>query len=128
MQVWSSVRSGTRAVGLLSCVLTLAQNEIGLIFTDIIIFILENPTSTILQRWLVIQVLERIFKSPQTLVDIFLNYDSDLKGANIFEKLVNDISAIAKASFPLENSPAPTQEVRICVCDQVCCVHRTALS
>lgn len=71
-----------------------------------------------------IQVLERIFKSPQTLVDIFLNYDSDLKGANIFEKLVNDISAIAKASFPLENSPAPTQEVRpltlVCVCACVC--------
>lgn len=100
------------------------KNEIGLIFTDIIIFILETPTSTILQRWLVIQVLERIFKSPQTLVDIFLNYDSDLKGANIFEKLVNDISAIAKASFPLENSPAPTQEVRtlslsLCVCVDV---------
>jgi brefeldin A-inhibited guanine nucleotide-exchange protein len=59
---------------------------VGLFFTNIIIVTLENANSTILQRWLVIQTLEKIFKNPQTLVDIFVNFDCDLKEKNIFER------------------------------------------
>lgn len=32
----------------------------------------------------------------QSVVDIYVNYDCDLNAANIFERLVNDLSKIAQ--------------------------------
>jgi brefeldin A-inhibited guanine nucleotide-exchange protein len=83
-----------------------------------------------MQRLLVIQMLEVIFKNPQTLVDIFLNYDCDIKEKNIFERcevplcllgyavpvltvylsMVNLVSSISKA---YGDSPGAQQEVQM---------------
>jgi brefeldin A-inhibited guanine nucleotide-exchange protein len=53
--------------------------------------------STIPQKWMVLEALLQICKNPQTLVDIFLNYDCDVRDPrDIYERMVNDLSGIAK--------------------------------
>lgn len=37
-----------------------------------------------------------LFIDAQSVVDIYVNYDCDLNAANIFERLVNDLSKIAQ--------------------------------
>lgn len=37
-----------------------------------------------------------LFTDAQCVVDIYVNYDCDLNAANIFERLVNDLSKIAQ--------------------------------
>jgi len=38
----------------------------------------------------------------QCIVDIYVNYDCDLSSANIFERLINDLSKIAQGRQALE--------------------------
>ena len=35
---------------------------------------------------------------PQCVVDVYVNYDCDLAAANIFERLIHDLSKIAQVS------------------------------
>ena len=42
------------------------------------------------------QALTRICGDAQCIVDLYVNYDCDLAAANIFERLVNDLSKIAQ--------------------------------
>ena len=51
---------------------------------------------------MVIQALTRICADAQSIVDIYLNYDCDLTMANIFTRLVNDLSRIAQGRHALE--------------------------
>ena len=51
---------------------------------------------------MVIQALTRICADAQSVVDIYLNYDCDLALANIFDRLVNDLSKIAQGRHALE--------------------------
>lgn len=46
----------------------------------------------------------------QCVVDIYLNYDCDLSSANIFERLVNDLSKIAQGRQPFDLGASPHQE------------------
>jgi brefeldin A-inhibited guanine nucleotide-exchange protein len=78
--------------------------EIEVIFEKIILRILESSSSTQFQKRMVIQVLHKICKKPQLLCDIFLNYDCDPGGKNIFESMVKDLSKIAQ-SEPLNSDP-----------------------
>ena len=41
------------------------------------------------------------FSDAQCVVDIYLNYDCDLALANIFERLVNDLSKLAQGRHAL---------------------------
>ena len=65
--------------------------EIGVFFSKIFLWILENNNSTIQQKWMVLQVLYQICKNPQTLVDIFVNYDCDPEAKDIFERFGRSI-------------------------------------
>lgn len=49
----------------------------------------------------------------QCVVDIYLNYDCDLSSANIFERLVNDLSKIAQGRHAIELGATPQQEKRM---------------
>ena len=42
------------------------------------------------------------FSDAQSVVDIYLNYDCDLALANIFERLIGDLSKIAQGRQALE--------------------------
>ncbi|GFO03195.1 Brefeldin a-inhibited guanine nucleotide-exchange protein 1 [Plakobranchus ocellatus] len=51
-----------------------------------------------------------VFRNAQSVVDIYLNYDCDLALANIFERLINDLSKIAQGRHAVELGAAPNQE------------------
>lgn len=59
---------------------------------------------------MVIQALTRICADAQSVVDIYVNYDCDLSAANLFERLVNDLSKIAQGRQALELGATPNQE------------------
>lgn len=50
-----------------------------------------------------------IFQDAQCVVDIYVNYDCDLNAANIFERLVNDLSKIAQGRSGHELGMTPLQ-------------------
>lgn len=70
--------------------------QIEVFIKEIFLNILETPTSTFEHKWMVIQALTRICADAQCVVDIYVNYDCNLSSANIFERLVSDLSKIAQ--------------------------------
>ncbi|GBP14162.1 Brefeldin A-inhibited guanine nucleotide-exchange protein 1 [Eumeta japonica] len=61
-------------------------------------------------KWMVIQALTRICADAQSVVDIYVNYDCDFQAANLFERLVNDLSKIAQGRQALELGANPMEE------------------
>ncbi|KAL4236729.1 Brefeldin A-inhibited guanine nucleotide-exchange protein 1 [Mactra antiquata] len=84
--------------------------QIEVFFKEIFLYILETPSSSFDHKWMVIQALTRICADAQCVVDIYVNYDCDLSLANIFERLVNDLSKIAQGRQSLAVGVTPTQE------------------
>lgn len=77
-----------------------------------------------------ISILESsyIFLDAQTVVDLYVNYDCDLHSANLFERLVYDLSKIAQGRHAMELGATPQQEKKIRVIVRIylfCfnCVH-----
>ncbi|GLH01180.1 Protein MON2 homolog [Gryllus bimaculatus] len=84
--------------------------QIEVFFKDIFLNILETSSSSFDHKWMVIQALTRICADAQSVVDIYVNYDCDLSAANLFERLVNDLSKIAQGRQALELGATPNQE------------------
>uniref|UniRef100_H3AFR8 ARF guanine nucleotide exchange factor 1 n=1 Tax=Latimeria chalumnae TaxID=7897 RepID=H3AFR8_LATCH len=104
----------------LSIFLTLLSNfkthlkmQIEVFFKEIFLYILETSTSSFDHKWMVIQTLTRICADAQCVVDIYVNYDCDLNAANIFERLVNDLSKIAQGRGSQELGMTHTQELSL---------------
>uniref|UniRef100_A0A673HXH6 Brefeldin A-inhibited guanine nucleotide-exchange protein 1-like n=1 Tax=Sinocyclocheilus rhinocerous TaxID=307959 RepID=A0A673HXH6_9TELE len=104
----------------LSIFLTLLSNfkthlkmQIEVFFKEIFLYILETSTSSYDHKWMVIQTLTRICADAQSVVDIYVNYDCDLNAANIFERLVNDLSKIAQGRAGHELGTTPLQELTL---------------
>ena len=53
------------------------------------------------------------FLDAQTVVDLYVNYDCDLHSANLFERLVYDLSKIAQGRHAMELGATPQQEKKI---------------
>ncbi|XP_021363168.1 brefeldin A-inhibited guanine nucleotide-exchange protein 1-like isoform X2 [Mizuhopecten yessoensis] len=87
--------------------------QIEVFFKEIFLSILETNSSSFDHKWMVIQALTRICADAQCVVDIYLNYDCDLTLANIFERLVNDLSKIAQGRHALALGATPNQEKSI---------------
>ncbi|XP_024084043.1 brefeldin A-inhibited guanine nucleotide-exchange protein 1 isoform X3 [Cimex lectularius] len=85
--------------------------QIEVFFKDIFLNILETSSSTFEHKWMVIQALTRICADAQSVVDMYVNYDCDLSAANLFERLVNDLSKIAQGRQALELGATPNQEM-----------------
>ncbi|XP_030624788.1 brefeldin A-inhibited guanine nucleotide-exchange protein 1 [Chanos chanos] len=104
----------------LSIFLTLLSNfkthlkmQIEVFFKEIFLYILETSTSSYDHKWMVIQTLTRICADAQCVVDIYVNYDCDLNAANIFERLVNDLSKIAQGRGGHELGTTPVQDLTL---------------
>uniref|UniRef100_A0A3P9N9M1 ARF guanine nucleotide exchange factor 2 n=1 Tax=Poecilia reticulata TaxID=8081 RepID=A0A3P9N9M1_POERE len=87
--------------------------QIEVFFREIFLTILETTTSSFEHKWMVIQTLTRICADAQCVVDIYVNYDCDLNAANIFERLVNDLSKIAQGRSGQELGMTPIQELSL---------------
>uniref|UniRef100_A0A3Q3A2V0 ADP-ribosylation factor guanine nucleotide-exchange factor 1 (brefeldin A-inhibited) n=1 Tax=Kryptolebias marmoratus TaxID=37003 RepID=A0A3Q3A2V0_KRYMA len=98
---------------LLSHFKTHLKMQIEVFFKEIFLYILETSTSSYDHKWMVIQTLTRICADAQSVVDIYVNYDCDLNAANIFERLVNDLSKIAQGRGGHELGTTPQQELTL---------------
>ncbi|XP_028265369.1 brefeldin A-inhibited guanine nucleotide-exchange protein 2 [Parambassis ranga] len=87
--------------------------QIEVFFREIFLTILETSTSSFEHKWMVIQTLTRICADAQCVVDIYVNYDCDLNAANIFERLVNDLSKIAQGRSGQELGMTLLQELSL---------------
>ncbi|XP_048255616.1 brefeldin A-inhibited guanine nucleotide-exchange protein 1-like isoform X2 [Haliotis rufescens] len=96
--------------------------QIEVFFKEIFLYILETSSSSFEHKWMVIQALTRICADAQCVVDIYLNYDCDLALANIFERLVNDLSKIAQGRQAMELGASPNQEKSMRIKGLMCLV------
>ncbi|XP_065355614.1 brefeldin A-inhibited guanine nucleotide-exchange protein 2 [Calliphora vicina] len=86
------------------------KKQIEVFFKEIFLNILEATSSSFEHKWMVIQALTRICADAQSVVDIYVNYDCDFQAANLFERLVNDLSKIAQGRQALELGANPMEE------------------
>lgn len=97
-------------VALLSNFKTHLKKQIEVFFKEIFLNILETTSSSFEHKWCTIQALTRICADAQSVVDIYVNYDCDFSAANLFERLVGDLSKIAQGRHALELGATPNQE------------------
>ncbi|TRY63979.1 hypothetical protein TCAL_07154 [Tigriopus californicus] len=96
--------------------------QIEIFFKEICLNILEASSSSFEQKWMVVQGIGNICHDAQIVIDIFVNYDCDLEAANIFERLVDDLSKLAQGKQAYEIGATPNQlmQMRIrcleCLC------------
>lgn len=62
-------------------------------------------------NWQTPSVSHLCLSDAQSVVDIYVNYDCDLNAANIFERLVNDLSKIAQGRGGHELGTTPLQVI-----------------
>ncbi|KAF0301335.1 Brefeldin A-inhibited guanine nucleotide-exchange protein 1 [Amphibalanus amphitrite] len=81
-------------------------------FNDIILTLLETPSSSFEHKWLVVQALTHVCADAQSVVDIYVNYDCHFASANVFERLVVDLSRLAQGrQFNSINCESPCRQV-----------------
>ena len=80
------------------------KKQIEVFFREIIIFLLETPTSSFDHKWLVIQALTHVCANAQCVVDLYINYDCDLQSTNIFARLVNVLAKKAQGRQAIDIS------------------------
>lgn len=86
------------------------------------------------QRFVVIRCLRAQCESGQLLVDLFVNYDCDLEGQNLFERMVLALVRLAQGNVPQDATAqviAEEQAMRLAVstawsswaCHSLRCIH-----
>ncbi|KAG0244486.1 hypothetical protein B0O80DRAFT_525507 [Mortierella sp. GBAus27b] len=70
--------------------------EVEVLFNEFYLKFLDMSNATSRQKEMVLQGLYKICSNPQTLVDIYLNFDCDFSMASVFEHIVNSLSRIAQ--------------------------------
>ncbi|CAG8555206.1 7956_t:CDS:2, partial [Paraglomus occultum] len=72
------------------------KKELEVLFAEIYLRFLDMSNATYKQKQMVLQGLMKICSNPQSLVDVYLNYDCDLSMTSVFEKTVNTLSRVAQ--------------------------------
>lgn len=81
------------------------KNEIEIFLKEIVLRILEMRSASNQQKFSLLKGVLRICEDPQTLVDVYLNYDCDREALdNIYERLVNVLSKITTSHHQTSNS------------------------
>ncbi|KAL6732792.1 hypothetical protein Aduo_003513 [Ancylostoma duodenale] len=78
--------------------------QIEVFFKEIIISMLESSSCSFEHKWIVLHTIGKILANPQSVVDLYVNYDCDLTAHNVFENLVDVVSKTARTSI---NDTAP---------------------
>lgn len=95
------------------------------------------PQVDMAQRFVVIRCLRAQCESGQLLVDLFVNYDCDLEGQNLFERMVLALVRLAQGNVPQDATAqvvAEEQAMRLAVstawaswaCYSLWCIHCAA--
>ncbi|CAO1636783.1 unnamed protein product [Sympodiomycopsis kandeliae] len=87
----------------LSGLRTKLKKEIEVLLNEIFLPILEMRTSTTRQKSILLNILMRVCRDPQALVEIYLNYDCDRTALdNVYERLITVISRISQTHVSQE--------------------------
>lgn len=71
--------------------------EIEAFVTNVFFVILDSKNSPMDHKLLVVTLFEEICSDPQTLAEIFLNYDCDLSAVDLFHRLVQTLAKVARS-------------------------------
>ena len=71
--------------------------EIEAFVTNVFFVILDSKNSPMDHKLLVVTLFEEICSDPQTLAEIFLNYDCDLSAVDLFHRLVQTLAKMARS-------------------------------
>ncbi|KAL9190141.1 hypothetical protein ACHAXT_007352 [Thalassiosira profunda] len=74
----------------------LLKTEIEAFVTNVFFVILDSKNSTVQHKLLVVTLFEEICSDATTLAEIFLNYDCDLSAVDLFSRIVNTLSKVAR--------------------------------
>ena len=71
--------------------------EIEAFVTNVFFVILDSKNSPMDHKNLVVTLFQEICSDPQTLAEIFLNYDCDLSAVDLFHRIVNTLAKVARS-------------------------------
>mmetsp|Transcript_21419 Transcript_21419/g.52713 ORF Transcript_21419/g.52713 Transcript_21419/m.52713 type:complete len:2171 (+) Transcript_21419:98-6610(+) len=77
---------------------SILKAEIEAFVTNVFFVILDSPNSPIEHKSLVVTLFDEICSDPTTLAEIFLNYDCDLSAVDLFHRIVNTLSKVARTT------------------------------
>lgn len=85
------------------------QKEIEVLINEIFLPILEMRNSTVRQKSVLLTTLCKLCEDPQTLVDIYINYDCDRSSIeNVYERMISSISRIGTTSYTTVTPAQPS--------------------
>uniref|UniRef100_A0A915M4D6 SEC7 domain-containing protein n=1 Tax=Meloidogyne javanica TaxID=6303 RepID=A0A915M4D6_MELJA len=87
------------------------KKQLEVFFKEILLSILESPSSSFEHKWAVLNALSKIFDDSQSVVDIYVNYDCHMTSANIFEELISHLAKIASSYSSDPSSPTHGQQI-----------------
>jgi Sec7-like guanine-nucleotide exchange factor len=77
---------------------SILKSEIEAFVTNVFFVILDSKNSPIEHKILVVTLFDEICSDPTTLAEIFLNYDCDLSAVDLFHRIVNTLSRVARTT------------------------------
>ncbi|KAI8612736.1 hypothetical protein BC830DRAFT_1135388 [Chytriomyces sp. MP71] len=83
------------------------KTEVEVLLNTVYLHILEMGNSTYKQKSLVLQGLQKLMEDPQSLLDIYLNYDCDLASVSIYERIVGVCTRVAQGKERVMQAPIP---------------------
>ncbi|GAB5354605.1 hypothetical protein AAMO2058_000133400 [Amorphochlora amoebiformis] len=85
--------------------------EIGVILNNIFLNMLASPMSSYMQKSMAVVILLKLCKDPQTIVELFLNFDCDITSEDkIFEAIIIQLEKVAQGRFMSEALMSPQNE------------------
>ena len=73
--------------------------EIAVFIEQIFLKILDSGNSNYHHKFLILKVFENMAQNTKHLLEIFVNFDCDVDGMNIFERMIDILSKIAQGKF-----------------------------
>ncbi|KAL7553000.1 hypothetical protein ACHAWF_016244 [Thalassiosira exigua] len=74
----------------------LLKTEVEAFVTNVFFVILDSKNSAVQHKLLVVTLFEEVCGDPDTLAEIFLNYDCDLSAVDLFSRIVNALGRVAR--------------------------------
>jgi hypothetical protein len=87
---------------------TVLKNEIEAFVTNVFFVILQSKNSPANHKSIVVNTFNEICSDPNTLAEIFLNYDCDLSAVDLFYRIVNTLSRLSREGLQETSSGSGT--------------------
>ncbi|CAD5207446.1 unnamed protein product [Bursaphelenchus okinawaensis] len=84
--------------------------QIEVFFTTVILHFLESNTSDFEHKWISLNTVSKICDDPQSVVDIYVNYDCAMTSVNVFQQLVEQLSKLTKSTALMQHTTQSAKE------------------